>query len=225
MRRNLAEITGLFISLFVLKYAKEPRREFESTQNFRMCRSSMNLPQLCSKGGSCMNIFVIIAKEMMTASHLKRMQSRHVMEESFDEYTLSDQLIINRFRKHLRPDESDFYYVLGQEEKSTGEQFFLIALLGFILGPVLMTKTYFIGLTPQRLMLMYISGSFQENSFESIDLSEIGGAKVEDTASHKYITIFLRTQKKYRFKIEKSLYTVKKQADNLEKICQILTAS
>lgn len=94
--------------------------------------------------------------------------------------------------------------------------------MGFILGP-LMTKTYFIGLTSKRLLLMHISGGFKEKSFESIDLSDIGGAKIKDKYRFKYITLQLRTGKKYTFKIEKGLYTVKKQNENLEKMCQILT--
>ena len=145
------------------------------------------------------------------------------MGENYDEYALSDQLIMNRFRNHLNPDESEFYYVVGQEKGSTGEQFFIIALVGFMLGPLLMTKTYFIGLTPRRLMLMYISGSFQEKAFESIDLLEIGGVKIKDTDGYKTMLILLRSGKKYRFEIEKNLYTVKKQAENLEKMCQVLT--
>lgn len=148
------------------------------------------------------------------------------MEEDYDEYGVSDRLIINRFKKHLRPDESEFYYVLGEEKKSTGGQLFFLGLFGYIIGPLLtlfMSKVYFIGLTSQRLMLMRIDGSFQEKSFESIDLSEIGGVRTQDTNGYKEITILLRTGKKYTLKIEKSLLTVKKQAENLEKICQILT--
>ncbi|MGD2251048.1 MAG: hypothetical protein PVF58_21845 [Candidatus Methanofastidiosia archaeon] len=144
------------------------------------------------------------------------------MEESYSEHELSDQLIINRFKPYLDPDESDFYYVLGQKQYSTGGQLFILALLGFILGPIFMSKTYFIGLTSHRLLLMNISGGFKEKSFESIEISDIGGVKIEDKYRYRYVTILLRTEKEYKFKIEKSLYTVKKQQENLQKMCQIL---
>jgi hypothetical protein len=173
---------------------------------------------------------------MYNQINLKRMKSTHIMGESNNEQELSDQLIINRFKPHLNPDESEFYYVLGSKKFPIWIQFVILLplafifgifgifmlLLGLFLGTILLTKTYFIGLTSQRLLFMHISSGFKEKSLESIEISDIGGAKIEDKYRFKYLTIMLRTGKKYKVKIEKSLYTVKKQEENLEKICQIL---
>jgi hypothetical protein len=53
-------------------------------------------------------------------------------------------------------------------------------MLGFLLGSLLAAKNVFIGLTAKRLILLHVSMTYKEKSFESILLSEIESAKIKE---------------------------------------------
>lgn len=142
------------------------------------------------------------------------------------EPVLSDQLIMDKFKKHLEPDESELYYVFGQQGASSLFQVILLPILGLLLAPLtaaVTTRNFFIGLTNQRLLLMRVSLTYDEKDLKSIKISEIGGVKVEDSPMDKTIHFILRTGEKCKFKVKKSLHAVENQKENLEKICQLLT--
>jgi hypothetical protein len=142
------------------------------------------------------------------------------------ESVLSDELIVERFKKYLTPDESEFSYVFGQKEASSVLEFPLLVLLGTLVAPLtsaLTTKNFFIGLTHQRLLLMRVSLTYEEINLKSIHISEIGGVKIKDSPMDKVLHILLRTGETYRIKVRKKLYVVKNQEENLEKICRLLT--
>jgi len=66
------------------------------------------------------------------------------------ESVLSAQLIVERFKNHLEPDEPELYYVYGQQVPSSGLQLLILVLFGWILAArntAYATKNFFIGLT------------------------------------------------------------------------------
>ncbi|MBU7018385.1 MAG: PH domain-containing protein [Theionarchaea archaeon] len=142
------------------------------------------------------------------------------------ESVLSDELIKDRFRKYLTPDESEFYYVFGQKKASSMQELPLLALFGALLGPLtsaVTTKNFFIGLTQKRLLLMRVSLTYEEVNLNSFPLSEIGGIKIEDSPTDIVFHVLLRTGETYRIEVRKKLHVVEKQEENLKKICQRLT--
>ncbi len=142
------------------------------------------------------------------------------------ESVLSDELIKERFRKYLTPDESEFYYVFGQKKASPVLEFPLLALFGTVLGPLtsaVTTKNFFIGLTHGRLLLMRVSLTYEEVDLNSFPLSQVGGIKIEDSPTDIILHILLRTGETYRIEVRKKLYVVEKQEENLKRICQRLT--
>ena len=147
-------------------------------------------------------------------------------ENHDEESVLSDELIMERFRKYLTPDESEFYYVFGQKKASALLEFPLLALFGTVLGPLssaVTTKNFFIGLTQKRLLLMRVSLTYEEVNLNSFPLSEIGGIKIEDSPDDIVLHILFRTGETYKIQVKKKLYVVEKQEENLKKICQRLT--
>lgn len=143
--------------------------------------------------------------------------------EKNEEVELSDQIIIDRLNPHLWPEESELYYMYGQHSASTGKQAFLLVLFGFLFGSLFLIKNVFIGLTNERLMLLHVSSTYEEKSFESIMLSEIESVKIKRQGFDTYINIRTHKGEKYEIRVEKSLSLVEKQRENLEKICQRLT--
>ena len=138
---------------------------------------------------------------------------------------LSDQLIVERFKKHLEPDEPELYYVFGQQVPSSGLQLLILFLFGWILAALntaYATKNFFIGLTNKRLLLMKVSMTYEEKDLKSIELSDIEDTRVEDSAMEKIIHLALRSGERYRSKTRKKLYVVEKQEENLKKICHFL---
>ncbi len=143
--------------------------------------------------------------------------------EKNEEVELSDQIITDRLNPHLLPEESELYYAYGQHSASAGTQAILLVVLGFLFGSLFLIKNVFIGLTNERLMLLHVSSTYEEKSFESIMLSEIESVKIKEQGFDTYINIRTHKGEKYEIKAEKGLSLVEKQRENLEKICQRLT--
>lgn len=142
------------------------------------------------------------------------------------EQVLSDELIVERLKEYVDPDESEVYYIFGKYESSSWLQAIIFLLFGWIgasLGSAATTKNYFMGLTNRRLLLMHVSLTYDQEHVESFDISEIGGVKINDSSMEKTIHITLRNGKKYKIKARKKMHVVKNQQENLEKICERLT--
>jgi hypothetical protein len=142
------------------------------------------------------------------------------------EQVLSDELIVERLKEYVDPDESEFYYIFGQYQPGSWLQVIFLFLFGWILaalGSAATTKNYFIGLTNRRLLLMHVSLTYDQEHVESFDTSDIGGVKIEDSSMEKTIHITICNGKKYKIKARKKMHVVKNQQENLEKICERLT--
>ena len=140
----------------------------------------------------------------------------------------SDGLIIDKFKNHLESDENELYYIIGQLEISSWALSFPI--IGKI-AHMLTTKFAFIGLTNRRVLIMRVSWDFDERDFESIEFSEIKHFEVEDPIMTKIIPIpavertlylNLNTGKEYKIKAPTRSDRIKKQEENVEKICNKL---
>lgn len=134
---------------------------------------------------------------------------------------INDQIIMERFKKYLKSDETEFYYVLAQREPYAA--LLGVSLLLWLLG----FKYYLIGLTNKRLLIMQITITCKEKKFEAVEFTEIDKVEITDIMFFKRLTdrnirLKLTNGEKYKFKILKTIIPIKKQGDNMLKITNFL---
>jgi len=140
----------------------------------------------------------------------------------------SDGVILSKFGNHLKPDEVELYYIIGQREPSSSIKF--IPVIGKLLYAI-MIKSIFVGLTNRRLLIMQVSWGSDEKNLKSIELSEIKHFKVEDpimakivpfSLVEKTLCLTLDTGEEYKIKAFNKSDRVRKQEENMKEICSRL---
>ena len=125
----------------------------------------------------------------------------------------TDRLATNLLSSHLEPGESTRSYVYGTSQPGAG-----LRLVAAVVGEMPGTKSVLLGLTQRRLLLVEMSSTCAEKSFESIALSEIGRVRFGWDLGSKLIFLRLQDGRKYRLHVHKKVKGLVHQSSHLEQI-------
>jgi hypothetical protein len=143
--------------------------------------------------------------------------------------TLTDDLARKMFSKHLKPDDGELTWIYGIDTPS-------LSMFLLFLGPILSawkTKYYLVGLTERRLVLLKVSKWLNEKECSPIELSEITGAKVEESRDPynmgsfvampgKKLSFSLKDGSRYQMGCLKDFKGIPGHGQNLDKISSYL---
>jgi hypothetical protein len=125
----------------------------------------------------------------------------------------SDQQANEMFARHLMPGETLTAYVYGQ----SGPALWLQALLGALVS-FMLSKYYYVGLTNRRLLLLRVSGMFNEKGIESIDFPQIVNVETKWALAGKTLVFTLANGERRKIMVRGRAWGLKHQREYLEQI-------
>ncbi|MFT4703695.1 MAG: hypothetical protein ACI81R_001387 [Bradymonadia bacterium] len=105
---------------------------------------------------------------------------------------LSEENTRAAFASHLQPEETLQHVAMGIKQPSMLLIFplYLLALLPGIIAVFLLTKTYYIGLTDRRLIILRVSnGKYETQEVREFPLSALPGGATKTGALFTHITL------------------------------------